>query len=335
MGHVSMNQAVTAALTALVVTLCCLPVVRSVLVRRSVLDHPDHRSSHTVPIPRGGGLAVLVGVGAGWAVTLLNHQALHPVVLACGLTLGTVGLIDDLHGLGVASRIAAQAVVGAMVGAALDPLPWSGPALGALVGAAVVVGGVNVVNFLDGINGITALTTIAWGVVMLAAGVTYDVPALVPLGGVLAGAALGFLPFNAPRATIFLGDVGSYGIGAMAAAAGLLALARGVPFVVVFAPTTPYLADALCTLVRRAVARQPLTAAHREHLYQHLTRPGRLPHVPVAATYGGAALLLGVVALAAPHVVAWSLVLATAVVVVAAAPAAARTSASPPTAATP
>ncbi len=153
---------------------------------------------------------------------------------------------------------------------------------------------VNVVNFMDGINGITALTMLVWGATALLVGAVHGGPELAVIGAATAGAALGFLPWNAPHARLFLGDVGSYLFGALAAGGVLLAATGQAPVSLILAPLMIFGADTAVTLVKRAIRRAPLTVAHREHTYQRLVHLRRWAHAPVALWAGSASALITV-----------------------------------------
>ena len=113
----------------------------------------------------------------------------------------------------------------------------------------------------------------------------------------MAGAAVGFLPFNYPRARAFLGDVGSYGLGAFLASAAMVALAKGIPVVIVVGPFVLYVADVGITLSRRAIRGEHLFTAHREHIYQQLIAQGE-PAWLVAAGLGSVSLCCGLLGIA-------------------------------------
>jgi len=266
---------VSAAVTAAV-----CPVVRRLLVHRGVVDHPNDRSSHVVPTPRGGGLACSVGVLAGWTVALASGRVLPLPVLAVILALAVLGLLDDHFRLSALIRLATQVVVGALLGVAvgggLGILP------GALLSAVLVSTSVNIVNFMDGINGITGITMAVWGSSVALLGYFDEAPTLLVLGSLTVGAALGFLPYNLPRARLFLGDVGSYLFGALVATTLLLGMLGGARLAPLFAPVALYFADASVTLVRRAIRRASLLKPHREHTYQRLVHEARLSHVKVS-----------------------------------------------------
>ena len=255
--------------------------VLRLLERRAILDHPNERSSHATPTPRGAGLAVTAVVLAGWcaAAALAGTLALYWQVFAAAAAIAAVSWRDDLRGLGAAPRLAAQA---AAVAVGVFALPGAGPvfqgllpaALDTVVAAFLWLWFVNAFNFMDGIDGISGAEAASVGIglclVALAGGWAGEA-SLYAL--VVAAAALGFLPWNWHPARIFLGDVGSVPLGYLigwlllgAAAEGLWAAALLLPLY--------YLADATITLLVRLVRREPIWRAHREHFYQRAVRRG-------------------------------------------------------------
>lgn len=276
---------VLAGLVAVAVTCGASPLVRRWLVHHDVLDRPNARSSHRVAIPRGGGLACLLGIAAGSAIAYLaGHGVAWPVLLAAS-AMALVGFVDDRVQLSVAPRLASQLVAGALLGATL-----AGP-FGAVAGAFAFPLFVNVVNFMDGINGITAITMALWGATAGLVGVVHGSAGMAALGAVTAGSALGFLPWNAPRARMFLGDVGSYLFGGLVAGGVLVGgTDDGIPVAILLAPLSVYLIDVATALARRALRRTALTEAHREHVYQRLVDMLQLPHLIVAMWAGIVAL---------------------------------------------
>jgi UDP-N-acetylmuramyl pentapeptide phosphotransferase/UDP-N-acetylglucosamine-1-phosphate transferase len=127
---------------------------------------------------------------------------------------------------------------------------------------------------MDGINGISSFTAIAAGATFALLGNYADVEVLEYGGIAIAAALLGFLPFNFPWARIFLGDVGSYSIGAWLAMLAVIGLRADLPPEAVFAPLALYLADTASTLVRRTTRGDKLFEPHREHTYQRLVDGG-------------------------------------------------------------
>lgn len=280
-----MTEAAVLAVAAAAVTAATAPLTARALARRGRLDVPNHRSSHRTPVPRGGGIPCALGVATGVAAAAVLGRAVPWGAVVAALALAAVGYIDDRRPAPPMIRLAAQLGIGALLGASLGGLSF------ALVGAVVVPVAVNAVNFMDGINGITGLTVVVIAAAACYAGAVGDSTALVTLGAVTGGAALGFLPWNVARPRLFLGDVGSYLFGGLVGAALLLTAADGAPLAPVLAGGGIYVADVAVALGRRAIRRAPLTQAHREHVYQRLVDAG-LPHPPVAAVVAGASAVL-------------------------------------------
>ena len=268
------------------------PVVKTWLHRRRNLDVPNDRSSHTVPTPRGGGLACAVGAVAGLLAARSARREVSSEWITASAALGFVGRLDDHVGLRAAPRLSAQVAVGAGVGAR------SGGIKGAIVGAVVMPTIVNAFNFMDGINGISGGTAVAWGASVAS---TEGVPSQSRMqGAVTAGMGLGFLPYNVPEASMFLGDVGSYLFGGGIAATVIqssftdkrLDLGAAVN---TLSPLIPYLADTGSTIVKRATRGESITQAHREHAYQRLIQETGWPHWRVSGIAALASALCGYV----------------------------------------
>jgi UDP-GlcNAc:undecaprenyl-phosphate/decaprenyl-phosphate GlcNAc-1-phosphate transferase len=231
------------------------------------------------------------------ALAVTNRASDVLVLLAGTVALGLVGLLDDRFNLPALPRLAAQVLV--PFTAVLIAADRSGPALGAALVISVVwcAGYVNAFNFMDGINGISgSQAAIAGSFLALVARDVGNQP--VELASwAIAGAAVGFLPFNAVRPRIFLGDVGSYGIGFLLAGTALLLWKAGAAPIVLLGPFLLYLADTSVVLVRRWRRGASLTEAHREHAYQLLTQSG-WSHLAVAALCAGVTLLTSALMLA-------------------------------------
>lgn len=287
------------------------------LVRWRVLDAANARSSHQGVVPRGGGVGVLLAATPVLLVaSLLRGAAAGPVLalVAFAVCLGVLGLADDIRSLSVEMRLAAQlALAAAFVGwQLLGPTPRLESVAALVALAAVVVGAVGVVavvnafNFMDGINGISALTAVVCGGWYSLQGVRLDDGLSVLTGAVVAGAAAGFLPWNAPRATVFLGDCGSYFLGGSVAALAVVSWSAGAGVLEAVAPLSVYLADVVWTLIRRAARGERWQDAHREHVYQRLLHAQGWSHLrvstlvaAVAVACCGAVALLPVVPAAA------------------------------------
>lgn len=295
---------------ACIVTLAATPMVIGWMHRLAAIDQVTARSSHAVPTPRGGGIAVVLGLFAGvLTLVLASGRASAPdlLPLTVGAALfGLIGLAEDVGGITPLRRLALHALAAvtvsttAVLGAvAADPPPDPALVLLVLVTAPIwITGFVNAFNFMDGINGISAVQATVAAAVLALLGTTHDLTALTAGGAIVAGAALGFAPFNFPRARIFLGDVGSYTLGAAIAVLTVQAVLAGLPPEAVLAPTLLYLADTGWTLLRRIRAKEQWYRPHRTHAYQRLTAAG-WPHTRVTGLVGALTVTVSALGLAA------------------------------------
>ncbi len=226
-------------------------------------------------------MAALVALAVSPVVDAGDRVA---ITVAAG-AFGVVGLVEDVAGIPALRRLAVQ-FVAAMAAAVLLLDDLTGHALWiAAVAAATVfwlVAYVNAYNFMDGINGISVAQALGAGVTWFAVGRSADVDVLTAGGIIVAGAALGFAPYNVPTARMFLGDVGSYFLGAWLAAVAVLALRADVPAEAVLAPLVLYAADTGTTLLRRVARGERWYLPHRGHAYQRLTE-ARWSHTQASA----------------------------------------------------
>lgn len=229
----------------------------------------------------------LLGVATAWPVLL-------PAV-----ALAVVGFWDDLRSLPGAIRLALQVVAAAWLIGAVTYQVEHPPGLALVVLAGIgCVGYVNAFNFMDGINGISSTNAAVSGAWFAVLGQQSGSDALLGLGLAVTGASLGFFPWNAPHARIFLGDVGSYGLGMLIAGGAALAWVSGEPPSLCLAPLVIYLADTAWVLTKRAHSGRPLMQPHREHVYQRLVDIG-WSHVQVALLTAGLAAGVCVIVLVA------------------------------------
>lgn len=282
------------------------PLASTVLRRRAALDIPNHRSSHRIPVPRGGGVALMVGTAAALIVAHSHLRA--SLVLAVFLpaaAAGILGLTDDLTG-GVSVKVrlsilVAVALAGAACEAALTDHPGVWVVALTVVLGVWVTGFTNFFNFMDGINGIACTEVVLSGVALGALADHLHRPTVEAASLALAAAAIGFLPFNFPRARVFLGDVGSYFAGAALGLLVGLAVLRGFTVEAAAAPVAVFVADATVTLGRRILGGRHWATAHREHTYQRLVDAGwsHTATTSVVAVVTAACAALGSVSLVA------------------------------------
>lgn len=272
------------AAAALVASVAGTRVVLSWLKRRQILDHPNERSSHCRPTPRGGGLAVTSAVLLAWVLAAVLGAAAGGWVwlaIAAAAVLMAASWLDDRINLPAAPRFITHALAVAVLLSQLpaDQLVFQGGGLPLWLDRAVAGLGwlwfVNLYNFMDGIDGITGVETACLGTGIAMVALLVGAPAgAAPLALACAAAALGFLVWNWHPARIFLGDVGSVPLGFLLggllvqlAAAGQLAAALILPLY--------YLADATITLGRRALRGEKVWQAHRQHFYQRAVQGGK------------------------------------------------------------
>lgn len=258
-----------------VAVLAATAALRAWLVRRAFLDIPNERSSHTVPTPRGGGIAIVaVGFAAIWTT---SHLPL--VILVCGILLAVLSWFDDIKSLPALPRFMAQiltvatAIVTVLPTSAVFQFPIS-PTIAAIAIGLVWVWFINLYNFMDGIDGISGVETmsICFGIALIASQ-TDGANHLVMPSLIIATATAGFLWWNWHPAKIFLGDVGSVPIGFITGYLLLELAAAGQPEAALLLPGY-YLADATITLIRRALRCEKVWRAHKEHFYQRAHQRG-------------------------------------------------------------
>jgi UDP-GlcNAc:undecaprenyl-phosphate GlcNAc-1-phosphate transferase len=298
--------AMLAALSAVAVRL---------MISLRVMDTPDARKMHTQAIPKGGGVGIVVAFLLGIAVlyqvaefSRLADPYFRGVILAAA-AIAVVAFLDDLSDWPfsvklVAQLLAAAAAVGSGLYVRDVRVPYVGAVsigwFGAVATFAWILLATNAMNFIDGLNGLAggvaliACLFLAYISAMQAGWFVYFAALL------LAAGLVGFLPFNFPRARIFMGDVGSQFCGFVLAVLGVAASrfsAIEMPFVLVPLLLSGVLFDVGFTLVRRLLAGARITRPHRGHLYQFAQRAGIDARVVAAvhwgfAGFGGATCLL-------------------------------------------
>jgi UDP-N-acetylmuramyl pentapeptide phosphotransferase/UDP-N-acetylglucosamine-1-phosphate transferase len=294
----------TALLSALVVWLSLVYANR-----RNLVDRPGPRRSHTQTTARGGGIGIVLAILAmGWLPLMLSSRA-WPWDFGFGLggaicfcLVAGIGWIDDHRPLAARVRILVHFTAALLFllwpillslsgGGSVHQLWDSNSAVALACGFAVIamlavamVWSINLHNFMDGINGLLAGQCLFVFSALAALCLPSDAE-LARWYLVFAAATLGFLPFNFPRARIFMGDVGSGALGFLVAISTLLALKHGALLAVsALILSSAFVTDATCTLLSRMLRGRRWYTAHREHLYQWLARSG-YSHAGVVGLY--------------------------------------------------
>lgn len=256
-------------------------LIRPLLERWRVVDVPNERSSHTSLAIRGMGLApaaaILIG---GTAAAFLSAPVLAIYSLAGAIMAAAIGWLEDYKGLSVRIRLTLQMSIAVMILFGFT-LELSVSPLWIPIGALAVTAYINMANFMDGINGISGMHGFLSGLFFVVVGTWTDRSWLTLGGAVLAAAFLAFLPWNLIHGRMFLGDVGSYLLGALTSSLAIAAFLSGLGLWLSAAPLMVYIADTLSTLIARILKGQRWHEAHRSHAYQRLTNAG-LSHVQVS-----------------------------------------------------
>src|ERR1700722_16484299 len=284
-------------------------VVRAMISLR-VMDTPEARKVHDRPTPKGGGVGIVAAFLVG--LLLLYYFAefarlareYFVGVIAAAFAIAFVAFLDDLFDWSFKVKLGVQALAALVaVGTGIYVHDYAVPYVGAVyigwIGLPLTMAWLlfttNAVNFIDGLNGL------AGGVVLIASAFLAVFSALYggwfcyAASGLLGAGLLGFLPFNFPRARIFMGDVGSQFCGFMIAVLGVVASrfdGAELSFLLVPLLLSGVLYDVAFTLVRRFLAGENITQPHRGHLYQIAHRSG-VRAVIVSLVHWGFALLGG------------------------------------------
>ena len=284
---------------------------------RWLLDHPNERSSHDQPVPRGGGLAIaavfLVAVAVLWWFDP-SHSRLFMALLLSGSVVAAAGYWDD-H-VDVRARWRLLLHLGAAVLAAVlmgpmttIPLPWTTIELPTWLGATLTVMGLvwllNLYNFMDGIDGIAGGEAVS--VALAAAAIGFSQGVATPGLVLFAAACAGFLLFNWPPARIFMGDVGS-GFAGFVFGLYVVHTSLAAPhwlwvWVILLAV---FWIDATVTLLRRLAHGETPYAAHRTHAFQNAARLLGSHRPVTVAVVAINTLFLAPLAFLAAHYPQWS-----------------------------
>lgn len=262
-----------------------------------LIDAPNHRSSHARPTPKGGGIGILAAFAyASWALGFSAPFWVGPSLLALLSLYG-----DKIH-LSFKLRLLAQFAVASWFLFSVYPIAeirLTGLFLGYL-GLVVlyIVGTANFYNFMDGINGLAGGTgVVGFGLLSWFAWLDKEALPLIVLPLMLSLACLAFLPFNIPKAKVFMGDVSSILLGFIFAGL-VMKLADDLPeFLALAGCLFPFYADELSTMAERLKRRESLVKAHRTHLYQVLANEGKREHFSVSALFCIAQFFIGLIAI--------------------------------------
>ena len=283
------------------------------MIYAGVGDVPETRSSHRRTTPTSGGLGLTAALAGAFLCIGLYYPYLldGPIlvkILSIGLGVAVLGLTDDVYGGGSGFKMLLIAGLSALVVWTIGPvtslpfgdsnlsLPYAVGLAGSALWVFVVV---NVVNFMDGSNGMMGLNLFIAALILTGLALVSGAGQAALLSGALAAGLLGLLPYNLRyEARIFSGDVGSLFAGFIFASACLLLVGEAPGFRLLYAGPIlilPFLTDVFMTLLRRLRRGENLVHAHNQHLYQRLIQAGH-SHIRVAILYASATILCALIA---------------------------------------
>ena len=278
-------------------------VVARFAYRWGMVDIPSDRSSHTQPIPKGGGVGILAAFVLPSLLLNIPSGFWLPATF-----LALVSFYGDRSELSLRFRLPVQFAAtlvflstGLFCDSSLAPfflkflLSPLHSIFWILFLSLFIVGTTNFYNFMDGINGIAAITGIVgFGLLSLSCFLSRGDNSFAVLSICICLSCLGFLPFNMPKAKVFIGDVGSILLGFVFAGV-VVVLSKGfLDFICFTSFLFPFYADELTTMAIRIRDGENLLRAHRRHLYQLFANELGIPHWKVSGMYGVLQLAVGV-----------------------------------------
>jgi Fuc2NAc and GlcNAc transferase len=284
------NKMIFAALFSLAISALCSFIFLRFGRRWGLMDAPNERSSHSVVTPRGGGIGISLSFIAV-CLFLYDEWVLAGTVGAVGF----LGLLEDRFGFSSNLRLLAQVAISSVAVLLIFGMPEGAmEILLDIFWIVFVVATMNMYNFMDGVDGIAGLTgVVGFGLAAIFSFSTSGDAGTAGLCIAVAFSCLGFLPFNFPRARLFMGDAGSLAIGAIFA----LIVARFSTDLNTFLCMVMFIglffSDSLLTVIKRWRRGERLSVAHRAHLYQVMSNELGLPHWAVSLSYASVQLLTG------------------------------------------
>ena len=269
-------------------------LMRLYALKKNIIDNPNERSSHSVPTPRGGGVAVVCSYLMALAVLIYSQQLTVHIgltIMAAGFVIALLGFLDDHGHINAMLRLAIHFLVAIAVVISLGGFGsvavFDGVQLGFLANIIAVlflVWLLNLYNFMDGINCIASVEAITVTASMATLYYVLNISLHSDLLWLLGACAFGFLLWNFPKAKIFMGDACSGFLGLVLGILALIALKENVAlFCAWIICLGVFIVDATYTLIKRVFNGYKMYDAHRSHSYQILSRKWN-SHTPVTLT---------------------------------------------------
>ncbi|WP_052296449.1 glycosyltransferase family 4 protein [Candidatus Epulonipiscium viviparus] len=295
---------ITAFVMAFSISLICTPIAKKIAIKLGAVAYPRKRDMHEIPIPRMGGIAIVVGFILTLVLILPDPEmdvleSRHTAgILIGGLIIFALGILDDIFELKSKIKLLVQ-VLAAMVAVYfgiriqfvsvpfndLINLEW----LSIPVTIFWIVGITNAVNLIDGLDGLAAGVSSIASICLMILSIHSGHPTAVILTVILSASCLGFLPYNFNPASVFMGDTGSTFLGYMLSLISILGLLKsytlGTVFVAVLILGLPIF-DTSFAIIRRFLSGRPIMSPDRGHLHHRLVDKGYTQKQAVVTLYG-------------------------------------------------
>ena len=296
-----------ALLAAALIALVTTPVVRSLAFKMRAVDVPkDNRRMHSHPIPRMGGLAIFLGFLFSVLIFVPLTDELRGMLLGA-VVIVVLGVLDDIYALPAMPKFLVQigaALIAVLQGNVITHLSnpnlfsaspiWNLGVLSIPFSVLWIVAITNAVNLIDGLDGLACGVSAISSITLLVIALTVSEPQVALLMAALAGACLGFLPYNLNPAKIFMGDTGSTFLGyvlAVVSIQGLFKYATIISFAVPFLLMGLPIFDTCFAILRRVSHGQSPMAPDRGHIHHRLIDMGLSQKQAVAVLYVISAIL--------------------------------------------
>jgi len=287
----------------LAVSLLMTPFVRTFSTRAGILDHPNHIKRHSKPVANAGGLAIFTAFLAGLLFLIYMDRSiageLKAVIAGAALSV-FLGLWDDIKGIYYIEKFILQAAVALVLifsGIRVGFLPYH---LSVVITLFWIVGVTNAVNLQDGMDGLAAGISCLAGFAFFLVGLLQGNLILSFLSLALMGSCLGFLRYNFPPASIFMGDTGSMFLGYALAVLGVLSVQKSDSFAGLFIPVLILavpVCDTMATVVRRYIEGRGIFDGDRGHFYDLMADRLKLRHEHVLFIIYALTIILGLTSL--------------------------------------
>lgn len=284
-----MKSYIAPFITALIISFISTPLVRKLAFKVNALDIPkDERRVHKEPMPLIGGLAIFTAVIISILIFLPLDKTNIAIILGATLIVMS-GILDDLRELSPRAKFAFQIAAGFILilgdvkvdfitnpfakSSELIHLNW----LSIPITLFWVVGITNTLNFIDGLDGLSAGVAMISSFSLMAVAGKFGITNIIILSAAMAGACLGFLPFNFNPAKIFMGDTGALFLGFMLAAISIEGVMKSVATIAIVAPILILgvpIFDTTFAICRRLLSGQSIAAADKGHLHHRLLKRG-------------------------------------------------------------